>query len=132
MTEYQYYAILIASNKDAGNSLASLAASFPNDPGAEQETFDDGRKLSPEAWYATVPCKQSFASVITALKERVPYSDPRLAYLIERGLTMEQWNMADVIFPYVDVFVRSEVEGTDFVTPFITSHGYSIVEDNEP
>lgn len=132
MTEYSNYAILITLNKDVGNALASLAASFPNDPRAEQETFHDGRELSPEAWYAVIPCKQNFASVINSLKERVAYSDPRLAYLIDRGMTLEQWNMSDAIFPYVEVFVRSEVDGTDFVTPFITSHGYSIVEDNAP
>lgn len=131
MTDYNRIAVLVCTNKDVGNALANLAASFPSDPGAELGTFVDERMLSPTAWYAAMVCKESFADVVTALKEGAAYSDPRLAYLIERGLTMEQWNTAGVIFPYVEVYVRSEVEGTDFVSQFVSSVGYTIVEPTD-
>lgn len=128
MTDYHYDVLIICADKDAGNALANLAASFPSDPDAEINTFSDQRKLSPEAWYAEIPAKASMAGVIQAMSDRAPYSDPRLAYLIERGLTSQQWAMSDVIFPHVYVYDTAEGYDPEALNNFITSSGYTIVE----
>lgn len=135
MSDWNYITVLVCTDKDAGNALANLAAAFPGDPNAELHTFEDSRMAAPNTdpsnptvWWASVLSKPTMAGVISALKDRAPYSDQRLSYLIERGLTLQQWNMADAIFPYVEVFNRADVQGTDFVTPFLSSHGYASVE----
>lgn len=135
MSEYSYRVLIICVNKEAGNALANLAASFPSDPGAELGTFTDARMLAlasdpttPVAWYAEIPSKASMAGVIQAMKDRVPYSDERLAYLVERGLTYEQWAMSDVIFPYVDVYDTTDGYSPDAMADLATSAGYVIVE----
>jgi hypothetical protein len=132
MTDYHYRVLLICANKDAGNALANLAAAYPSDPGAELGTFVDVRSLSPSGWYAEIPAKSTMAGVIQALADRAPYSDERLAYLIERGLTTEQWAVADAIFPAVEVY-DTLVGGyrPTAMADLAAANGYTIMEPIE-
>lgn len=138
MTEYTNRALIICTNKDAGNSLANMAASFLGDPGAELGTFTDARMVAlsseplvPVAWYVEVMAKPAFSGVIEALAAGADYSDPRLDYLkaSPRNLTTEQWAMAAAIFPHVAVTV-GHVPGA--MAALATANGYTIVEAQEP
>jgi hypothetical protein len=136
MTEYHFRTLLICVNKGAGNGLANIAASFPNDPAAELGTFDDSRMVAlssdpttPVAWYAEIPSKHTMAGVIEALKDGASYDDDRLSYLRERGMTAEQWALADAVLPIRDVY--DTLEGgyrPDAMTELAAAHGYVIVE----
>ena len=129
MTEYIYTAVLICTNRDAGNGLAALAASFPNDPAAEAGTFADARMLSPQAWFAVIPAKSSFAGVCQAIADGAGYDDARLSYLRDRGVTEQQWAAAKAIVTAA-VYDRSAYSQSDLET-FVASHGYSIVPPQE-
>jgi hypothetical protein len=136
MTEYHYVTLLICVNRDAGNALANIAASFPDDPGAELGTFDDSRMVAlasdpetPVAWYAEIPSKSTMAGVIVALKSGASYDDDRLSYLRERGMTAEQWALADAVIPVRDVY--DALDGgyrPDAMTEMAAAHGYVILE----
>ena len=132
MTDYHYRVLLICTNKDAGNALANLAAAYPNDPGAELGTFVDSRSLSPSGWYAEIPAKSTMYGAISALKDDADYSDNRLAYLRDRGLTAEQWAKAGAIFPVVDVY--DTLDGgyrPTAMAELAAANGYTIVEVTE-
>ena len=134
MTSYTDWLIAIAKSKDFGNALAHMAAAFPHDPGAELETFTDDRKCDPEAWWAVVPARPAMIGVIDALSEGVDYTDERLAYLRDRGLTSEQWEMAkDVIiaahYPrIVDVQIHADPQA---LNKLAAAHGYTILEPED-
>jgi hypothetical protein len=136
MNAYHYITLLICLNRDAGNALANIAASFPNDPGAELGTFTDGRMVAladdpttPVAWYAEIPSKSTMAGVIAALKAGASYDDERLAYLRDRGMTADQWALADAVIPIRDVY--DTLEGgyrPDAMANLAAANGYTIVE----
>ena len=130
MTDYIFSAQVITTDKNAGNLLANIAAPYPSQ-NAEIGTFDDSRKCSPEAWYATIPCKASLKGVIDALNEDADYSDERLAFLRERGLTSDQWALAKAIL--VASVYRYIVDGQIQADPealsnLAATHGYTILE----
>ena len=133
MTEYIYSASFITTDKNAGNLLANMAAPYPS-PDAETGTFDDSRKCSPEAWWTVLPCKESLKGVIDALNEAADYSDERLAFLRERGLTSDQWALAKTIlvasvYQYiVDGQIQADPEA---LSNLAAAHGYTIVPDPE-
>lgn len=129
MTEYSQTAALICTNRDVGNALANLATSFPEDTGAELGTFVDSRMLSPDAWYAVVPCKPAFGGVCQAISDDAAYNDERLAYLRERGVTTEQWAAAKSIMQAA-VFDRATYSQAD-LEAFVAANGYTIVEPVE-
>jgi hypothetical protein len=139
MNAYHYVTLLICINRDAGNALANIAASFPDDPGAEIGTFDDSRMVAladdpttPVAWYAEIPSKSTMAGVIEALKSGASYDDDRLAYLRERGMTPEQWALADAVIPVRDVYDTLDVGyRPDAITELAAAHGYVIVETEQ-
>jgi hypothetical protein len=136
MNAYHYVTLLICGNRDAGNALANIAASFPGDPGAELGTFTDARMVAladdpttPVAWYAEIPSKATMAGVIAALKAGAIYDDERLAYLRDRGMTAEQWALADAVLPIRDVY--DTLEGgyrPAAMAEMAAAHGYVIVE----
>lgn len=130
MNEYIYTAVLICTNRDAGNGLAALAASFPSDPGAEAGTFDDARMLSPEAWYSVIPAKSNFAGVCQSIADDAVFADARLDYLRARGVTEQQWGAAKAIITAA-VFDRSTYTQAD-LEAFVAANGYTIVESQEP
>lgn len=139
MTDYHFRSLLICTNREAGNALANLAASFPDDPGAELGTFADARMvalasdpLTPVAWYAEIPSKAAMAGVIDALKDGAAYSDDRLAYLRERGMTAEQWAMAGAVLPARDVYDATSGIQPDAMANLATANGYTIVEAEQP
>lgn len=139
MTEYHYQTLLICTDKAAGNYLANIAASFPDDPGAELGTFTDERRVAladapsvPVGWYAEIPGKSTMAGVIEALKAGADYSDDRLAYLRERGMTAEQWAMAGAVLPARDVYDATSGIQPDAMANLATANGYTIVEAEQP
>ena len=133
MTDYIYSAQVIATDKNAGNLLANMAAPYPSQD-AEIGTFDDSRKCSPDAWYATIPCKESLKGVIDAMNADADYSDERLAFLRERGLTSDQWALAKSIliasvYQYiVDGQIQADPEA---LSALAAAHGYTILEPED-
>ena len=133
MTDYIYSACLITTDKTAGNMLANMAAQYPS-PGAEICTFDDMLKCSPEAWYATLPCKESLKGVIEALNADADHSDERLAFLRDRGLTEELWALAkSVIVASVYQYIIDGKTATDpgALETLASAHGYTILEPDD-
>lgn len=130
MTEYKYIAQLITTDRDVGNFLANLCATYPEDPGAELGTFDDSRQCSPQAWYAEVHCKKAFADVVMALKAGADYSSGELQYLRERGLTEQRWELAKTIIK-ADVYQYLQEDGSKTpnhyaLTELATANNYTI------
>lgn len=136
MTQYHYRSLLICVNKDAGNALANIAAAFPGDPGAELGTFNDGRRVAlvsdpttPVGWWAEIQSKATMAGAISALKDGASYADERLAYLRQRDLTAEQWDMAGEVFPVVDVYdTLADGYQTEAMANLAAANGYVIME----
>lgn len=136
MTEYTFWVMLVCTDKNIGNALAGIAASFPTDPGAEQGTFTDARMVAltgapaaPVAWYTLLRAKAPMASVVEALKAGAEYSDERLAYLRERGMTSEQWAAAGAVFPVRDVY-QGEFQ-PDAMANLAAANGYAVIEPVE-
>lgn len=128
MSDYKWQVILIALDKQMGNQLAHLVASFPGDPNAEINTFTDGGLLSPTAYYSLTLAKDTFAGVCEAISADADYADPLLFYLREK-ITEEQWALAKSI-------IRCEVIPRDQFTrqhllDFIQAQGFEIMEPSE-
>lgn len=138
VTKWRYVACIITKNKAFGKQLAKLAATFPNDPGAEDGAFEDGYQLSPQAWAMQTTCTQKFIDVLEALTTGASIDDPRLAYLKSRGLTASVWAQAKTNFSaswyrlWQDDGSYSEQPG--FFEDFLTSQGYTytVPETGEP
>jgi hypothetical protein len=138
MTDYHYQTLLICVDKAAGNGLANIAASFPDDPGAELGTFTDERRVAladapsvPVGWYAEIPSKSSMAGAIEALKAGADYSDERLAYLRERGMTAEQWAAAGATFVAADVYDASSGYQPNAMAALAAANGYQVIVQEE-
>lgn len=133
MTEWRNYAAIICLDKNSGNALANMAASYPG-PTAELGTFDDDRRLAlasaplvPVAWWAVTPCKDNFAGVCNALSEKAQYSDERLSYLLARGVTEVQWTSAKTVFPHAETGLAGQYDYDNFVA-FAAANGYVVVQ----
>jgi hypothetical protein len=142
VTDWRFVALLITENPEAGNMLAHICASEPDDPEAELNTFNERQRLAlssaPEtavAYYAEVACKSTLHGVVQALKSGAGYDDPRLDYLkaAPRNLTPELWAMASGVFVAADSYQYIQDDGTktpdhDAMTELAAAHGYVIVE----
>jgi len=129
MTNWKFIAAIITTNKTAGKQLAKLAATFPNDPGAEDGAFEDGYILTPQGYAMLVSCTQVFVDVLDALNEDVSVDDPRLAYLQSRGLTASLWGQAKQIIKssYYQLWQEdgSYTPQENFLENFLTAEGYT-------
>lgn len=132
ITEWKYVAIVISVNRSAGNSLASIAAKFPDDPNAELDTFTNGIPLSPQAWVIETSCTQSFVDLIDALNEDASIDDPRLQYLVDRGLTASIWGQAKQTIKATWYQVYQDDGSVTYdesaLSTWVAANGYSIVE----
>ena len=131
-TKVTHMAQVITNDRALGDSLGNLARRFPNDPPAD--TFYDDAICNPLAWWAEIPCTEAFAKVIDALSEDADYSDERLVYLRERGLTAELWQMAKagVVASQYQRIVDGELHiNRQAMTDLSAAHGYTIVEPGE-
>lgn len=137
MTDWRNYAAIICLDKDAGNALANMAASYRS-PTAELGTFTDERRLAlasdpttPVAWWAVTPCKDAFAGVCNAIADGAEYMDERLAYLRQRDVTEQQWAVAKAVFPHTETGLAGQYDYDDFAA-FAAANGYTIVEAEQP
>ena len=63
-TEWKYRVYVITKNKLLGQQLAELAAAFPDDPNAEEGTFTDQLRTTPQGWAVVIAARQDFVDII--------------------------------------------------------------------
>lgn len=133
VTAFRWRVQIITTNRTAGEQLAILASPFPNDPNSERGTFtENGFTLSPQGWALETIATQAFVDVVAALMEGAPLEDPRLAYIVDRGLTASLWGQAKQIIKatwYEAITPEGEwQENPEALTQWITANGYTIAD----
>lgn len=134
VTEWKYRVYVITTNKALGQSLAELAAAFPDDPNAEVNTFEDRLQTSPQGWAVVIPARQEFVDIVNAINEDVGVTDPRLSELRNRGLTASLWGQAkqSLVIEWQQAwFDDGSFVPTQTLEEFCTSKGYTLIVASE-
>lgn len=122
MSEWIYYAHLIAANQTIGNQFAGLMGFGPDD----NKTFSDSRAVrlrrtsdGEVAWYSEVPLKQSGYAILTEVKAG---GYPQV--FLDAGITPQQIDAARAVIT-LEVGDRATYEGNGLA--FIAANGYEII-----